>query len=32
VGARLHEWVTRNDKGITSVIAGHTHRAVFENL
>jgi hypothetical protein len=28
----LHEWATRNDKGITAVIAGHTHRAVFENL
>ena len=32
VDDRLHEWATNNDKGITTIIAGHTHRAVFENL
>jgi UDP-2,3-diacylglucosamine pyrophosphatase LpxH len=32
VDVRLHEWATRNDRGITAVIAGHTHRTVFENL
>jgi len=32
VDERLHEWATHNDKGITTIIAGHTHRAVFENL
>jgi hypothetical protein len=32
VDDRLHEWATHNDKGITTIIAGHTHRAVFENL
>ena len=32
VDERLHEWATHNDKGITKIIAGHTHRAVFENL
>ncbi len=28
----LHKWATQNDRGITAIIAGHTHRAVFENL
>jgi len=32
VDKRLHEWANHNDQGITSIIAGHTHRAVFENL
>jgi predicted phosphodiesterase len=32
VDVRLHRWATENDRGITAVIAGHTHRAVFENL
>ena len=32
VDERLHEWATNNKKGITTIIAGHTHRAVFENL
>ncbi|MFZ3116422.1 MAG: hypothetical protein WA121_12630 [Syntrophales bacterium] len=32
VDDRLHEWATHNDQGITTIIAGHTHRAVFENL
>jgi len=32
VDVHLHKWATRNNRGITAVIAGHTHRAVFENL
>ncbi len=32
VDVRLHKWSTSNDRGITAIIAGHTHRAVFENL
>ena len=32
VDDRLHDWASDNDKGITTIIAGHTHRAVFENL
>jgi len=32
VDKRLHEWAKRNDQGIAAIIAGHTHRAVFENL
>ncbi len=28
----LCDWATHNDQGITTIIAGHTHRAVFENL
>jgi hypothetical protein len=32
VDKRLHEWANRNDQGIAAIIAGHTHRAVFENL
>jgi hypothetical protein len=32
VDKRLHEWASRNDQGIAAIIAGHTHRAVFENL
>jgi len=28
----LHKWATNNDRVITTIIAGHTHRAVFENL
>ncbi|MEI6314704.1 MAG: hypothetical protein WCO89_07545 [Syntrophus sp. (in: bacteria)] len=32
VDERLHKWATSNDRGITAIIAGHTHRAVFENL
>lgn len=32
VDERLHEWATHNDRGIATIIAGHTHRAVFENL
>jgi len=32
VDERLHRWATNNDRGITAIIAGHTHRAVFENL
>jgi predicted phosphodiesterase len=32
VDERLHKWATRNDQGIAVIIAGHTHRAVFENL
>lgn len=29
---KLHEWATHNDEGIQVIIAGHTHRPVFENL
>jgi len=32
VDKRLHEWASRNDQMIAAIIAGHTHRAVFENL
>jgi hypothetical protein len=32
VDKRLHEWANRNDQCIAAIIAGHTHRAVFENL
>lgn len=32
VDKRLHEWANRNDQGVAAIIAGHTHRAVFENL
>jgi UDP-2,3-diacylglucosamine pyrophosphatase LpxH len=32
VDQRLHEWGTHNDEGIQVIIAGHTHRPVFENL
>jgi len=32
VDDRFHDWAINNDKGITTIIAGHTHRAVFENL
>jgi hypothetical protein len=32
VDVRLHKWSTQNDRGINAIIAGHTHRAVFENL
>lgn len=32
VDKRLHGWASRNDQGIAAIIAGHTHRAVFENL
>lgn len=32
VDERLHEWATHNGQSIASIIAGHTHRAVFENL
>ena len=32
VDERLHKWAASNDRGITAIIAGHTHRAVFENL
>ena len=32
VDERLHKWATNNDRGISAIIAGHTHRAVFENL
>jgi hypothetical protein len=32
VDERLHTWATHNDHGIDTIIAGHTHRAVFENL
>jgi len=32
VDERLHKWATSNDRGIAAIIAGHTHRAVFENL
>jgi len=32
VDKRLHEWANNNDQGIAAIIAGHTHRAVFENL
>jgi len=32
VDERLHEWASQNGKSITAIIAGHTHRAVFENL
>jgi len=32
VDERLHKWATRNDQGTAAIIAGHTHRAVFENL
>ncbi len=32
VDERLHKWATNNDRGITAIIAGHTHRAVYENL
>lgn len=29
---RLHSWATRNPKGIDVIIAGHTHRPVYQNL
>lgn len=29
---RLHDWATHNGKGIDVIIAGHTHRPVYENL
>ena len=32
VDERLHAWANHNDQGISNIIAGHTHRAVFENL
>ncbi len=32
VDKRLHDWANENDQGITTIIAGHTHRPVFENL
>ncbi|HPL67076.1 MAG TPA: hypothetical protein PLG94_11135 [Smithellaceae bacterium] len=32
VDKRLHEWANHNYQGIATIIAGHTHRAVFENL
>jgi len=32
VDERLYKWAIHNDQGITAIIAGHTHRAVFENL
>ncbi len=32
VDERLHKWANNNNRGITAIIAGHTHRAVFENL
>lgn len=32
VDKRLHEWANHNDQGMAAIIAGHTHRAVFENL
>ncbi len=32
VDRRLHEWANNNDQSIAAIIAGHTHRAVFENL
>jgi len=32
VDRQLHEWANNNDQGISTIIAGHTHRAVFENL
>ncbi|MCX5828704.1 MAG: metallophosphoesterase [Deltaproteobacteria bacterium] len=30
--ATLHRWSTENGKGFKTIIAGHTHRAVYENL
>jgi len=32
VDRQLHEWANHNDQGIAAIMAGHTHRAVFENL
>jgi len=32
VDRQLHEWAIHNDQGISTIIAGHTHRDVFENL
>ncbi len=32
VDRQLHGWANHNDQGIAAIIAGHTHRAVFENL
>lgn len=32
VDRQLHEWANQNDQDIAAIIAGHTHRAVFENL
>jgi len=32
VDRQLHEWANHNDQAIVTIIAGHTHRAVFENL
>ena len=32
VDRQLHEWAKHNDQGVAAIIAGHTHRAVFENL
>jgi len=31
IDKRLHDWANANDQ-VTTIIAGHTHRAVFENL
>ena len=31
-GIKFLGWASRNDQGIAAIIAGHTHRAVFENL
>jgi predicted phosphodiesterase len=32
VDQRLQHWATQNKKGIQAIIAGHTHRPVFNNL
>jgi predicted phosphodiesterase len=32
VDRQLYEWANHNDQGFAAIIAGHTHRAVFENL
>ncbi|MBC8391646.1 MAG: hypothetical protein H8E17_03635 [Deltaproteobacteria bacterium] len=32
IDQRLHDWAIHNEKGIDVIIAGHTHRPVYENL
>lgn len=32
VDRKFHKWANHNDQGVSSIIASHTHRAVFENL
>lgn len=32
IDEKLHHWAKNNDQGIDIVVAGHTHRPVYENL